>query len=624
MHQTFYIDIDEEITSAVDRLRKSKTKENIFVVPKGSLILQSVVNLRLLKKEAGKLKKQIMIISQDEQGRSLAEKVGILSQQSLEGIEVSEELKVKAHPQVNSEQQKNLNKKTKKKIKLENIGSKNFYEKDKKIRDSEDLLITKQEVAVSKKKTEERKILVKGQSRAHKAVSSVVQSADSPLSSLKYHPSNVKKARIENDGNYAKYKKDIDPRKEEELREFFRSDENQDQSKKQLQVSVPKKTKKTFMLFGAVSVIVIFSVGIFLVFPKAKVGIHMASNVQTIDLEIKGNTNAVISDLEGKSIPARTIEKEAEKNESFNATGKNEILDQKARGAIIIYNEYGTSPQPLVATTRFLTSDGKLFRLIKGVTVPGMAEVDGKLKPGVIEAEVAADQPGEEYNIDPSDFSIPGFKGSSKYEKFYARSTSSMNGGGSKGDEVGIISQEDIDNAKSKIESILMEEIKNEIQNSLQADEIFIEETAEKFILESDSPEVGVITDSFDFKLKIKLRAIVFSEEKLKDVVIGSFEKKSDEKLNALKIEYGETTIDFDAGIINIKAYGKALFDPIIDTDKLKAELLGSNEEQIKEILNNYSQIKEIEIELWPKFLSGKIPRYEKRVEIEIIPSSFE
>ncbi|HDZ85354.1 MAG TPA: hypothetical protein ENH35_02265, partial [Candidatus Moranbacteria bacterium] len=590
MHQTFYIDIDEEITSAIDRLRKSKTKENIFVVPKRALILQSVVNLRLLKKEAGKLKKQIMIISQDEQGRALAEKVGIFSQQSLEGVEVKEELKIKVHPQINSERQKNLNKKVKKKRKLENVGSKDFYEKDKKTMDAKNSLEAEKKVVVGKKKIEEKKILVKKQGRDH-VVSGVVKSVDFPSSSLKYHPSNVKKVKSGSGGDYAKYKKDIDPRKEEELKELFQLDKHQDQPKKQLQVSVPKKTKKIFILFGIVSVAVILLVGIFLIFPRAKISIHMSSNVQTIDLEIKGNSNAVISDLEGRSVPARAIEKDAERTESFSATGRNEISDQKTRGTIAIYNEHGTSPQPLVATTRFLTPDGKLFRLVKGVTVPGMTEVDGKLKPGVIEAEVIADQPGEEYNIGPSDFSIPGLKGSSKYEKFYARSASSMSGGGSKGDEVVIISQKDIDNARSKVEASLMEEIKNEIRNNLQGDEVFIEETAEKIILESDSPEIGITTDSFEFKLKIRVRAIVFSEEKLKDVVMDSFDKKSDEKLNSLKIEYGEATPDFDTGIINIKVHGKALFDPLIDTDKLKAELLGNNEEQIKEILNNYSRI---------------------------------
>ena len=52
MHQTFYIDIDEEISSVIDRLDKSVTTENYFVVPGRAIFLQSIVNLKLLKREA--------------------------------------------------------------------------------------------------------------------------------------------------------------------------------------------------------------------------------------------------------------------------------------------------------------------------------------------------------------------------------------------------------------------------------------------------------------------------------------------------------------------------------------------------------------------------------------------
>ncbi|MFZ2193145.1 MAG: hypothetical protein WAV31_02790, partial [Candidatus Moraniibacteriota bacterium] len=65
MHQTFYIDIDEEITSIVEKLRKTKAPEAIMVVPKRSLLIQSIVNLKLLRKEADNLGVKISIITQD-------------------------------------------------------------------------------------------------------------------------------------------------------------------------------------------------------------------------------------------------------------------------------------------------------------------------------------------------------------------------------------------------------------------------------------------------------------------------------------------------------------------------------------------------------------------------------
>ena len=59
-HKTLYIDIDEEITSIVDRVRKTPADEVIVVVPKRALLIQSIVNLKLLKQEADRAKKEII------------------------------------------------------------------------------------------------------------------------------------------------------------------------------------------------------------------------------------------------------------------------------------------------------------------------------------------------------------------------------------------------------------------------------------------------------------------------------------------------------------------------------------------------------------------------------------
>ena len=87
MHQTFYIDIDEEISSVIDRLKKSMAKDNYFVVPQRAIFMQSVVNLKLLKREADKIGKQVVLVTQDEIGTSMAQRAGINARFTLEGLE---------------------------------------------------------------------------------------------------------------------------------------------------------------------------------------------------------------------------------------------------------------------------------------------------------------------------------------------------------------------------------------------------------------------------------------------------------------------------------------------------------------------------------------------------------
>ncbi len=77
MDDLIYLEVDEEITSVIDRLKKSKGKRLGIVVPRGAMVLQSVVNLKLIEREAEKAKKKVALITSDKVGRSLAMQVGV-------------------------------------------------------------------------------------------------------------------------------------------------------------------------------------------------------------------------------------------------------------------------------------------------------------------------------------------------------------------------------------------------------------------------------------------------------------------------------------------------------------------------------------------------------------------
>ncbi len=92
------------------------------------------------------------------------------------------------------------------------------------------------------------------------------------------------------------------------------------------------------------------------------------------------------------------------------ASGQVEV-EQQATGLIEIIK---TTPgaERLIKNTRFESSNGLVFRIQESVVVPGsITGNDGGAVPGSIQAEVFADQPGEEYNLAAgTTFSIPGFK----------------------------------------------------------------------------------------------------------------------------------------------------------------------------------------------------------------------
>ncbi len=77
MSQALYLEIDEDITSAIDKMAKAAENEVAIVVPKRSTLLQSLVNLKLLKKSADDLGKRLVLVTSDKTAVHLAGRVGI-------------------------------------------------------------------------------------------------------------------------------------------------------------------------------------------------------------------------------------------------------------------------------------------------------------------------------------------------------------------------------------------------------------------------------------------------------------------------------------------------------------------------------------------------------------------
>ncbi|MBI4032098.1 hypothetical protein HY374_00150 [Candidatus Berkelbacteria bacterium] len=77
MDEILYLEPDEEITSVVEKLAGLDGKRVALVLPKNAQLAGSVVNLKLLAREAERQHKTIAIVTQDPVGTSLAAQVGI-------------------------------------------------------------------------------------------------------------------------------------------------------------------------------------------------------------------------------------------------------------------------------------------------------------------------------------------------------------------------------------------------------------------------------------------------------------------------------------------------------------------------------------------------------------------
>jgi hypothetical protein len=632
MHQTFYIDIDEEISSVIDRLNRSMSKDNYFVVPPRALFMQSVVNLKLLKREAEKSGKHITLVTQDEIGTSMAERSGISVRFTLDGLEpvsdVYQEDMTDDAEEEEYEYAENISGKNKmavkisqdKQARLSSIGSSDFYGGESSVPQAKEK-ITKTITSTP------RKIPVNTFNYSSKLGSSAKKtSIDQPKivenKVYKKNQPDVERNQSAN-VNYDIFRRenpamnDIDPRKERSLEKMFSSPVREQKRLPEMPIKrIGKKSKK--MIFGFILLCLLVPAGVvaYLLVPSAKIIIMPNVSSSKMDANIHG---AISGDVDAGNIPIRVIDETQDISATYTVTGKNASSGQKAHGTVVLYNEYSSSSQPLIATTRLQSADGKIFRLTKNIVVPGTTIVGGSSQPGAIEAEIIADQTGDEYNIDPTSFTVPGFSGGPKFDKFYAKSSATMAGGSSNGGSgPTIVSQQDIDNAKTKTEVALKDKINGAISDELKTGEVALPQ-AEKITRtkSSASAKVGDMLGSLDYTAQASVHVLVFSENDIKKIMTKSLTKDQNSKQEIIKIEYANASADFDNSTIELKILGGVKITPNIDTEQIKKEVLGKNSDQLGEIIRKYTSIKNANVEFQPAFISH-VPQYAQRVDIQI------
>lgn len=81
---TIYIDIDDEITSIIEKVNSSPQKIVALVLPKRAAVLQSIVNMKLLKRSADDVKKRVVLITSEAGLLPLAGAVGLYVAKTLQ------------------------------------------------------------------------------------------------------------------------------------------------------------------------------------------------------------------------------------------------------------------------------------------------------------------------------------------------------------------------------------------------------------------------------------------------------------------------------------------------------------------------------------------------------------
>lgn len=370
-----------------------------------------------------------------------------------------------------------------------------------------------------------------------------------------------------------------------------------------------------------VASIFILALIIFLTTGSARIEIKPRSQTLNTQLKVTMSPDFSSTDSSFNRIPGQlfTISKSA--SDEFNATAEKDAV-QKSRGIITIYNEYSTSPQPLVATTRFeYLQNGKgsgiVFRTLQTVTVPSMKVENGIVTPGKVTVEVIADKAGQNYNISAGDFGIMAWRekgDSARYEKIYGRSVDSMHGGilG----KAKVVSEFDYNNAKAK----LIDKVSNETKEALKTQSAGLElliDIEPKIDSVESTAEIDDAAGTFSMTVTGYIMTMGYKKEDLMALITGHVEKINDLIIVPDKLELSHKDMAINLAnntleaviIVNGQAYAK------IDQEDIIANLMGKNKIQIKNYLSSIKDIDSAKVILSP-FWVKKIPRNKEKIDV--------
>lgn len=364
-------------------------------------------------------------------------------------------------------------------------------------------------------------------------------------------------------------------------------------------IQVTESYKKILIVFLIVAVLLMLTIFYFSL-SRTTIKIYPTKAKTSVDF---------ITQLTGgeSSSSAKIIQTEIEITQEFTSS-ETEIAAKKAGGEITIINNYSKS-QSLIATTRFLSPKGILYRLDKGVD----------LSPGEeIKATIHADKEGDEYEAGPGQFTIPGLW-TGLQDKIYGQADKKMTAGTEK---VFMVTQEDIDDSTEIVVQTANKKGLEAINKKLVSDEKKLHLISSQKIISSKSNfTAGEQEEKFEVTVKILVTAVIFDDNKLFKLAKEKLQEKISDSREI--VDYNQDSLDFlledydfDKQIADIKIYmeGNATIKDNAKVLQVK-NLIGRTELEVLDYFADYPEIERVEVDFSPFWVKA-VPAIESHVKV--------
>lgn len=542
-----YLEVDEDITSAIDKLTSDPSNAIQLVTAKRSTLFQSVINLKLLKKAAADGKKDLVLVTSDRVAKNLAGRIGVAVSPQV-GEPGSVPKAVAAAAAVSQMDEDEIDGGT--------VG--------------DDPAPKPEPIPVPMKQDEPKE--------EPPVAAPAPKKPDPEKAAHVGGPATKKKSRVPNIGSMQ---------------------------------------KRTLWIAAAILGIIALLVANWY-FTYAKVTLFVKGAQVNASFNFTADPSVQESDIDNATLAATQLSVERNASASVQATGTKD-QGTKASGNITVFNSYDSTEHPLVAGTRFVTSDGKVFRSTSSVTVPGGSLSGGQIVAGKVTVPVQADQNGDQYNVGPTRYNIPGLP-AGQQAGIYGQGEQ-MQGGTSK--TVKVITQGDIDKAKQAALDKDKTEAQEDLRNKAGKNQVVLEPSLQQNATKVDAnPDVGAEASSGTVNVRIEYTQLSVNKSELSDLTraqeqeqIGTDKEIYDDGSGSLQLKLvGKPSAN---GSQKFQASATAFAGTKIDKNSLTEQIKGKKYGEAVEIASRQTDVERAEIKITPAWATG-MPTITKHITIEI------
>jgi hypothetical protein len=560
--ETVYVDVEDEITAIIDKVDAAKQKVVALVLPKRATTLQSVVNMRLLKRNAEKSGKSVVLITSEPALLPLAGAVGLHVAKSLQ---------------------------------------------------------SKPEIPPSPLETE-----------APAAIESPIEESSADVGDdpdMDSKPAKIDYNRSIGELAAAHEVEDEEPDvitlgDDEELPKPKTPKSSAPKQAKASKLKVPNFERFRLVLFGGIALFIALIVFIFLaifVLPKAKITIQTNSSPISANLTLEASDKYTTLNDKASQIPAVLKASNQTSQQSVPATGQQNQGD-KATGTMTFYN--CNKDDTLSGTTHTVpagtgvSAGGLTYITQQPATVSPSHFTGNTCKNDVASSSVniKSQNGGAKYNQASTTYSVSGFS-------TITGTGSAMTGGTD--NNVTIVSQQDVDNARAKVTSQSADDYTNKFIKQLEDGGAYVLKSTLKVgdPAVTATPAVGQPASTTNVSIQITYTVLIVQKSDLTKLINGTLEEQIDKTKQ--KISTTDVLKDASVTVQNQTAPGAATLNvsetttavPIIDVALVKKLSAGQKSGNIKATISAWPGIKNVDVKTSPFWVS-KVPKKQNKITV--------